>query len=56
MTSTNSMHEAGHTKPVLWDSPEGWDGVGNGKGIHDRGTYVHLRLIHVNMAKTTTIL
>ena len=26
MISANSMHEAGHSKPVLWDSPEGWGG------------------------------
>ena len=30
MTSANSMHEAGHSKPVLWDNPEGWDGEGEG--------------------------
>ena len=23
MTSTSSMQEAGHSKPVLWDNPEG---------------------------------
>ena len=23
MTSTSSMHEAGHPKTVLWDNPEG---------------------------------
>ena len=28
MTSANSMHEAGHSKPVLWDNPEGWGGEG----------------------------
>ena len=26
MTSASSMHEAGHSKLVLWDNPEGWDG------------------------------
>ena len=35
MTSTNSMHEAGHSKPVLWDNPEGWGGEGAGRGIRD---------------------
>ena len=29
MTSANSMHEAGHSKPVLWDNPEMWGGEGN---------------------------
>ena len=23
MTNASSMHEAGHSQPVLWDSPEG---------------------------------
>ena len=26
MTNASSMHEAGHSKPVLWDNPEGWGG------------------------------
>ena len=26
MTSASPMHEAGHSKPVLWDNPEGWGG------------------------------
>ena len=32
------MHEAGHSKPVHWDNPEGWDGDGGGKGVQDGGT------------------
>ena len=36
------MHEAGHSKLVLWDHPEGWGGEGGGKGIQDGGTHVHL--------------
>ena len=35
MTSVNSMHKAGHSKPVLWDSPEGWGEVGGGSGWED---------------------
>ena len=27
-TSPSSMHETGHSKPVLWDNPEGWGGSG----------------------------
>ena len=27
MTSTNSMHEAGHSKLVLCNNPEGWGGL-----------------------------
>ena len=33
MISASSMHEAGHSKPVLWDNPEGWDGEGGGRGV-----------------------
>ena len=35
MTSASLMHEAGHSKPVLWDNPEGWDGEGG--VVQDRG-------------------
>ena len=41
MTSASSMHEAGHSKPVLWDNPEGWGGEW---------------LIHVNVWQNPTIL
>ena len=37
MTSASSMHEAGHSKPVLWANPEGWGGEGGsawGMGAH----------------------
>jgi len=34
----NSMHEAGHSKPVHWDHPEGWGGEGGGRGFQDGGT------------------
>ena len=27
------MHEAGHSKPVLWDNPEGWGGEGGEGGF-----------------------
>ena len=32
-TSPSSMHETGHSKPVHWDNPEGWDGEGGGRGF-----------------------
>ena len=36
------MHETGHSKPVHWDSPEGWDGEGGRGGIQDgRHMYTH---------------
>ena len=25
------MHEAVHSRPVLWDNPEGWGGEGGGE-------------------------
>ena len=28
MTSASSMHEAGHSKLILWGNPEGWGGEG----------------------------
>ena len=37
MTSPSSMHETGHSKPVPWDNPEGWDGERDGKGVQDGG-------------------
>ena len=33
MTTASSMHEAGHSKPVLWDNPEGWGEEGGGRGF-----------------------
>ena len=47
MTNTSSMHEAGHSKPVLWDNVEGWDGEEDGGGFRMGGTHVHLWLTHV---------
>ena len=49
MTSASSMHEAGHSKPVHQDNPEGWAGEGGARGVQDRGTHVHLWLIHVDV-------
>ena len=48
MTSASSMHEAGHSKPVLWDNPEGWGGKGDGRGFR-MGSHVQPWLIHVNV-------
>ena len=36
MTSSSSVHEAGHPKSVLWDNPEGYGGEGVG-GVCDGG-------------------
>ena len=43
------MHETGHSKLVHWDSPEGWDGEGGGRGLRDEGKHIHPWLIHVNV-------
>ena len=43
------MHGAGHSKPVLWDNPEGWGGEGGGRGVQDGWTHVYSGLIHVNV-------
>ena len=48
MTSASSMYEAGHSKLVLWDNPEGW-GEGDRKEVQDLGTRVHPWLIHVDV-------
>ena len=35
MTSVSSILKAGHSKLVLSDNPEGWDGEGGGKEVQD---------------------
>jgi len=42
------MHEAGHSKAVVWENSEGWGGEGGGRRVHNEGTNVHLWLIHVD--------
>ena len=58
MTSANSMHEAGHSRLMLWDNPEGWGGEGvgweGGSGWVDTCTPVADSC--QCMTKTTTIL
>ena len=49
MTSASSMHEGGHSKPLLWDNPEGWGGEGGGTGVQDGGTHVYPWVIHVDV-------
>ena len=48
MTSVSSMNEAGHSKLVLWDNPEGWGREGGGRGFR-MGEHMHPWLIHVNI-------
>ena len=35
IASPGSMHETGCSGLVHWDDPEGWDGVGSGRGVQD---------------------
>ena len=49
MTNASSMREAGHSKLVLWDNPEGWGREGGGRGVQDGGTHINPWLIHVNV-------
>ena len=49
MTSASSMHKAGHSKPVLWDNPEGQVGKGGRRGFQNGVTHVYPRMIHVNV-------
>ena len=37
------MHEAGHSKPVLWNNSEGWGGERGGKGVQGWCTGMTLR-------------
>ena len=51
------MHETGHSKPVHWDNPEGWNGEGGGSVVRERGdTCTPMANSCQCMAKTTTIL
>ena len=54
MTSASLMHEAGYSKPVIWDNPEGWSREEGGRGVQDGGTHVHPWLIHVAAAAAIT--
>ena len=40
-TSASSMHEAEHSKLVLWDNSEGWGGDESGRGVQNGDTLVH---------------
>ena len=49
MIGASSMHEARHSKLVLWDNPEGWGREESGSGVQDGGTHVHPWLIYVGV-------
>ena len=42
MTSASLMHEAGHSKLVLWDNPEGWGGEGGGGWVIQDGGHMRI--------------
>ena len=42
IASPGLMHETGHSGPMHWDDPEGWDGEGAGRRVQDGGCmYIH---------------
>jgi len=42
MTSASSVHEAGHSKLVVWANSEGWGVEGGGAGVQDGGhMFIH---------------
>jgi len=43
------MHEARHSKLVLWDNTEWWGEEGGRRRVQDGGTHVELWLIHVDV-------
>ena len=57
MTSASLMHEAGHSKPVLWDNPEAWGREGAGEWVSGWGEACASVADSCQcMAKTTTVL
>ena len=57
MTSASSLHEAGQSKLVLQDNPEGKGGEGGGRGVKDGGdTCIPVANSCQCMAETITIL
>ena len=50
------MHEAGHSKLVLWDNPEGWSGEGGGREVQDGEHVYTLDGFMLMYGKTNTIL
>ena len=56
IASPCSMQDTGCLGLVHWDDPEGWDGVGGGKGVQDgEEIYTHGGFMSM-YGKTNTIL
>ena len=49
IASPGLIQDTGSSGLVNWDDPEGWYGEGDGWGIQDGGTRVHLWRIHVDV-------
>ena len=50
MSSSCSMHEAGHSKLVLWDNPEEWGGDEGGRGFRTVGyMYTQVHVLFMSM-------
>ena len=56
IASPDLMNETGCSGLVHWDDPEGWDGEGGGRGVHD-GEHMYTHGWFMSMyGKTTAIL
>ena len=55
IASPGLMHEAGCSRLVHWDEPEGWDAEGGGRGFQVGNTRTLMADSCQCMAKTTTI-
>ena len=55
ISSPSSRHKTGHSKPVHWDNPEGWDGERSGKGFGDAEHMYSPGWFMSMYGKTTTI-
>ena len=54
MASTNLVHEAKHSKPVIWNNLEGWGGE---EGFQEGGDMcIPMANLYCDMAKTIIIL
>ena len=56
IASPGLLHDTGCSELVHWDDPEGWDGVGGGRGVQDgEHMYTHGKFTSM-YGKTNTIL
>ena len=49
MTSANSMHEAGHSKPVVWDDQRNGVAREVGGAFRMGASHIHPWLVHVKV-------